>query len=79
MNKADIRLEREHRARELREWAGRLDQASPSLANLFRTEADHIADPAARYDSFGATMMMGKVNGLVAAAHTLLEEWRAHH
>ncbi len=76
MNKRDIRLEVPVRAKELRDWAFRLDPASPALAKFFREQADHIE--SANYDSYGATMMMGKVNGLTAAASILLDEWQQH-
>lgn len=79
MNKRDIRQEVPVRAKELRDWAIRLDPASPALAKFFREQADYIESKVAVYDSWGATMMMGKVNGLTAAASTLLEEWQQHH
>jgi len=79
MNREDIRVERQSKVKDLRAWADRLDPASPALARYFRSEADHIEAPDRRYDTYGATMMSGKVNGLIAAAHILLEEWAAHH
>lgn len=80
MNKRDIHLEIEGRAKELRIWAARLDPASPALAALFRAEVESIeAKGSSAYDSFGVTLLMGKVNGLTAAAHVLLEEWAKHH
>jgi hypothetical protein len=77
VNKKDIRLEVPVRAKELRDWAVKLDWASPALAKFFREQADYIE--SANYDSWGATMMMGKVNGLTAAAFVLLEEWKQHN
>lgn len=74
MNKSDIQYERMTRAKELLVWAERLDMASPSLARLFRDQASYIGEPSRKYDSWGATIMMGKVDGLILAAHTLLEE-----
>jgi hypothetical protein len=75
MNKRDIRLEVESRVKELRSWVAPLEEASPALARAFLDLAVQIESrgPGA-FDSYGATMMAGKVNGLVLAAHTLLEE-----
>lgn len=78
MNKNDIRVERTTRIRELREWAEKLDPCSPALARYFRDQADFIESPDRRYDSFGATMMVGKVIGMTNVAHVLLEEWLRH-
>ncbi len=79
MNKSDIRLEAASCVKELRTWIPPLTEASPALAAVFTDLAASIEEKAARnaYDSYGATLMRGKVNGLTLAAHTLLEELKA--
>lgn len=79
MNKRDIQLELASRIRELREWIPRLEPASPALAALFRKQAEYLEGRTPRdFDSWGMAMTSGKINGMVAAATTLLEEWNAH-
>lgn len=77
MNKKDIMLEVQYRSKELLEWAGRIESASPALAAFFRDRAGYIR--SAKYDSYGATMMAGRVDGLTMAAGILLEERMRHH
>ena len=78
MNKEDIRRERVTRVRELREWAQKLDACSPALAKYFRDQADYIESSERHYDSFGATMMVGRVLGMTDAASILYQEWLRH-
>lgn len=79
MNRRDIQLELASRIRELREWIPRLEPASPALADLFKKQAEHLEARSPRdFDSYGMTMMSGKINGLVAAASILLDEWTRH-
>jgi len=74
MNKSDIRLERAYRAKELRSWIPALLEISPTLARAFEDEVARIEDPGSRWDAYGATMMMGKVNGMTLCASILVDE-----
>lgn len=80
MNKKDIHLEQESLVRELMEWRKRLEWASPALGQLFQNQAAYISSrKPSDFDAGGMRQMMGKVNGLIAAASVLLDEWQRHN
>lgn len=64
----------------LREAAGRLDPASPALAQLFREKADYIQSgiDGRGFDAWGVQTWEAKVDALLEAAGILLHEWASN-
>lgn len=80
MNKRDIGLEKESLVSELMEWRKRLEWVSPALGQLFQNQAAYISSrKPSDFDAGGMRQMMGKVNGLIAAASVLMDEWHEHN